>query len=36
MNKKKALKNQGFSVGCFTWTRTKIDGVRIRCPTIRR
>ena len=22
--------------GCFTWTRTKIDGVRIRCPTIRR
>ena len=29
-------KNQSVQVGCFTWTRTKIDGVRIRCPTIRR
>lgn len=26
----------GLISGCFTWTRTKIDGVRIRCPTIRR
>ncbi len=39
-----SLKNQGLAknfanpvqIGCFTWTRTKIDGVRIRCPTIRR
>ena len=22
--------------GCFTWIRTKINGVRVRCPTIRR
>lgn len=29
-------KNQSVHIGCFTWTRTKIDGVRIRCPTIRR
>ena len=32
----KTYKNQSVQVGCFTWTRTKIDGVRIRCPTIRR
>lgn len=39
-----SVKNKGLSTcrenpiqyGCFTWTRTKIDGVRIRCPTIRR
>ena len=39
-----SLKNQGLAknfanpiqTGCFAWTRTKIDGVRIRCPTIRR
>ncbi len=39
-----SLKNQGLAkisaspvqAGCFAWTRTKIDGVRIRCPTIRR
>ena len=23
-------------VGCFAWIRTKINGVRVRCPTIRR
>ena len=23
-------------IGCFTWIRTKINGVRVRCPTIRR
>ena len=22
--------------GCFAWIRTKINGVRVRCPTIRR
>ena len=22
--------------GCFTWIRTTINGVRVRCPTIRR
>lgn len=22
--------------GCLTWIRTKINGVRVRCPTIRR
>lgn len=32
----KTYKNQSVQIGCFTWTRTKIDGVRIRCPTIRR
>lgn len=39
-----SVENKGLSTycenpvqfGCFTWTRTKIDGVRIRCPTIRR
>ncbi len=39
-----SVENKGLStnsenpvqIGCFTWTRTKIDGVRIRCPTIRR
>ena len=25
-----------FFIGCFTWIRTKINGVRVRCPTIRR
>ena len=23
-------------IGCLTWIRTKINGVRVRCPTIRR
>lgn len=39
-----SLKNQGLAknfanpvqIGCFTWIRTKINGVRVRCPTIRR
>ena len=39
-----SLKNQGLAkisaspiqAGCFTWIRTKINGVRVRCPTIRR
>ncbi len=38
-NDKSATKKapeKGLISGCFTWTRTKIDGVRIRCPTIRR
>ena len=26
----------GFISGCFTWIRTTINGVRVRCPTIRR
>lgn len=37
-------KNQGVTLknatplqsGCFAWIRTKINGVRVRCPTIRR
>lgn len=35
---KKIFQKSGryYQIGCFTWTRTKIDGVRIRCPTIRR
>ena len=39
-----SLKNQGLAkisaspiqAGCLTWIRTKINGVRVRCPTIRR
>ena len=32
-----ALKNAtSLQSGCFTWIRTKINGVRVRCPTIRR
>lgn len=34
-NKKQPVQGL-FFVGCFTWIRTKINGVRVRCPTIRR
>ena len=27
---------RGIFTGWATWTRTKTDGIRIRCPTIRR
>ena len=39
MHKKQevALKNAtSLSSGCLTWIRTTINGVRVRCPTIRR
>ena len=32
---KKALENQGLVSGWGTWTRTKTNGVRVRCSTIK-
>ena len=34
--KKNTAKAGGILFGCGTWTRTKINGSKTRCPTIRR
>ena len=34
--KKPPQQGVGLNTGCFTWIRTKINGVRVRCPTVRR
>ena len=35
-NKKNTPARGVFLFGCATWIRTTINGVRVRCPTIRR
>lgn len=35
LENKKAVENQRLKIGWGTWTRTKTNGVRVRCSTIK-